>query len=212
RAERMATRIGEAATVVPLASTVGGGSLPGGTIASFGIAIAGRSAARTLADLRRVGPRPVIGRIEEERVVLDLRTVDPRLDDELAATGEAALSARRRPAKTVVVGPAGHIDHGKTTLLRALTGIDADRLPEERRRGMTIDVGYAHLTLDDETTIDVVDVPGHDKLVGNMLVGAGEIDAALLVVAADDGPRAQTLEHLELLDALAIEDGLGVVT
>ena len=97
---------------------------------------------------------------------------------------------------TVVVGTAGHIDHGKTTLLRALTGIDADRLPEERRRGMTIDVGYAHLAFDDGAEIDFVDVPGHDRLVGNMLVGAGEIDAALLVVAADDGPRAQTLEHL----------------
>ena len=91
---------------------------------------------------------------------------------------------------TVVVGTAGHIDHGKTTLLRALTGIDADRLPEERRRGMTIDVGYAHLPLPDGAELDFVDVPGHDRLVGNMLVGAGEIDAALLVVAADDGPRA----------------------
>jgi selenocysteine-specific elongation factor len=113
---------------------------------------------------------------------------------------------------TVVVGTAGHIDHGKTTLLRALTGIDADRLPEERRRGMTIDVGYAHLTLDDGTVIDFVDVPGHDKLIGNMLVGAGEIDAALLVVAADDGPRAQTLEHLALLDALGVPGGLAAVT
>jgi len=113
---------------------------------------------------------------------------------------------------TVVVGTAGHIDHGKTTLLRALTGIDADRLPEERRRGMTIDVGYAHLAFDDGTELDFVDVPGHDRLVGNMLVGAGEIDAALLVVAADDGPRAQTLEHLELLDALGIGDGVAVVT
>ncbi len=113
---------------------------------------------------------------------------------------------------TVVIGTAGHIDHGKTTLLRALTGIDADRLPEERRRGMTIDVGYAHLALDDGTELDFVDVPGHDKLVGNMLVGAGEIDAALLVVAADDGPRAQTLEHLALLDALGIGDGVAVVT
>src|SRR5262245_28932878 len=113
---------------------------------------------------------------------------------------------------TVVVGTAGHIDHGKTTLLRALTGIDADRLPEERRRGMTIDVGYAHLALDDGTEIDFVDVPGHDKLVGNMLVGAGEVDAALLVVAADDGPRAQTLEHLALLDALGIAVGIAVVT
>lgn len=111
-----------------------------------------------------------------------------------------------------VVGTAGHIDHGKTALLRALTGIDADRLPEERRRGMTIDVGYAHLVFDDGSMLDFVDVPGHDRLVGNMLVGAGEIDAALLVVAADDGPRAQTLEHLELLDALGIADGIAAVT
>src|SRR6187397_492266 len=113
---------------------------------------------------------------------------------------------------TVVIGTAGHIDHGKTTLLRALTGIDADRLPEEQRRGMTIDVGYAHLTLPDGTELDFIDVPGHDRLVGNMLVGAGEIDAAILVVAADDGPRAQTLEHLELLDALGVRHAIGVVT
>ena len=113
---------------------------------------------------------------------------------------------------TVVVGTAGHIDHGKTTLLRALTGIDADRLPEERRRGMTIDVGFAHLALPDGTELDFVDVPGHDRLVGNMLVGAGEIDAALLVVAADDGVRAQTLEHLALLDALEIPHAVVVVT
>jgi selenocysteine-specific elongation factor len=113
---------------------------------------------------------------------------------------------------TVVVGTAGHIDHGKTALLRALTGIDADRLPEERRRGMTIDVGYAHLGLPDGSELDFIDVPGHDRLVGNMLVGAGEIDAAMLVVAADDGPRAQTREHLELLDALAVSNGIAVVT
>src|SRR5580765_1573136 len=113
---------------------------------------------------------------------------------------------------TVVIGTAGHIDHGKTSLLRGLTGIDADRLPEEQRRGMTIDVGYAHLRLADGSELDFGDVPGHDRLVGNMLVGAGEIDAAMLVVAADDGPRAQTLEHLALLDALAIRHGLAVVT
>src|SRR4029453_9440874 len=95
---------------------------------------------------------------------------------------------------------------------RAITGIDADRLPEERARGMTIDVGYAHLDLDDGTSLDFVDVPGHDRLVGNMLVGAGEIDAAMVVAAADDGPREQTLEHLELLDALGIRHGLAVVT
>jgi selenocysteine-specific elongation factor len=113
---------------------------------------------------------------------------------------------------TVVVGTAGHIDHGKTTLLRALTGIDADRLPEERRRGMTIEVGYAHLRLPDGDVLDFVDVPGHDRLVGNMLVGAGEIDAVLLVVAADDGPRAQTLEHLELLDSLGLVRAVAAVT
>ena len=113
---------------------------------------------------------------------------------------------------TVVVGTAGHIDHGKTTLLRALTGIDADRLPEERRRGMTIDVGYAHLRLPDGDVLDFVDVPGHDRLVGNMLVGAAEIDAVLLVVAADDGPRAQTLEHVELLDALGLRHAVVAIT
>ena len=116
------------------------------------------------------------------------------------------------PAVTVVVGTAGHIDHGKTTLLRALTGIDADRLPEERRRGMTIDVGYAHLVLPDGEVLDLVDVPGHDRLVGNMLVGAGEIDAVLLVVAADDGPRAQTREHVELLDALGLRHAVVALT
>ena len=113
---------------------------------------------------------------------------------------------------TVVVGTAGHIDHGKTALLLALTGIDADRLPEERRRGMTIDVGYAHLRLPDGSQLDFVDVPGHDRLVGNMLVGAGEIQAAMLVVAADDGPRAQTIEHLELLNGLLIQDGIVALT
>ena len=119
---------------------------------------------------------------------------------------------------TIVVGTAGHIDHGKTALLRALTGIDADRLPEERRRGMTIDVGYAHMTLtgrggrDDDSELDFVDVPGHDRLIGNMLVGAGEIDAAMLVIASDEGPKAQTLEHLGLLDALGIDDGIAVLT
>jgi selenocysteine-specific elongation factor len=113
---------------------------------------------------------------------------------------------------TVVVGTAGHIDHGKTTLLLALTGMDADRLPEERARGMTIDVGYAHLTLDDGEELDFVDVPGHDRLVGNMLVGAGEMDACLLCVAADDGVAAQTLEHLELVDGLGVAAGLAVVT
>ena len=172
----------------------------------------GPSATTVLSRLR-TGEPAVIGRIDDDRVVLDLRTVDPASDLALAVGDRGRPRASRPgPALTVVIGTAGHIDHGKTTLLRALTGIDADRLPEERRRGMTIDVGYAHLDLPDGSSLDFVDVPGHDRLVGNMLVGAGEIDAALLVVAADDGPRAQTLEHLELLDALGINHGVVAVT
>ena len=195
--------------VVATEATVGGGSLPGETLPSFGVGVAG---GRADALARRAPARAAVGHrrgSSDGRVVLDLRTVEPDRDGDLAA---AIRAAHRLIAVTVVVGTAGHIDHGKTTLLRALTGIDADRLPEEQRRGMTIDVGYAHLALDDGTELDFVDVPGHDRLVGNMLVGAGEIDAAMLVVAADDGPRAQTLEHLELLDALGIADGLAVVT
>ena len=199
RAEQVAAWIGDGAQVVPLQSTIGGGSLPGETIPSFGVAIDSPSADRLLAAIRRQGrstghraDRGWPGR--------------PRPADRRSGTrSRARVQGPGRPPRrtmTVVIGTAGHIDHGKTTLLRALTGIDADRLPEERRRGMTIDVGYAHLALPDGTSLDFVDVPGHDRLVGNMLVGAGEIDAAMLVVAADDGPRAQTLEHLALLDAL----------
>ena len=191
---------------VDAAATVGGGSLPGETLPSVALAIDDANPDRLLQRLRTGSPI-VVGRIEQGRVLLDLRTVAP--PDDAALVGALRRCAR---SMTVVVGTAGHIDHGKTTLLRALTGIDADRLPEERARGMTIDVGYAHLTFDDGTELDFVDVPGHDRLVANMLVGAGEIDAALLVVAADDGPRAQTVEHLELLDALGIRPGIVAVT
>jgi selenocysteine-specific elongation factor len=90
--------------------------------------------------------------------------------------------------------------------------MDADRLPEERLRGMTIDVGYAHMAFPDGSELDFVDVPGHERLIGNMLVGAGEIDGVMLVVAANDGPRAQTLEHLALLDALDVKSGIVVIT
>ena len=194
-----------------LRSTVGGGSLPGET-AAVGRRRAGGVGRRRGCSRRSASGDPiVIGRIEADRVVLDLRTVDP--DRGRRRSAAAVEPGARRRAMTVVVGTAGHIDHGKTTLLRALTGIDADRLPEERRRGMTIDVGYAHLTLDDGTVVDFVDVPGHDRLVGNMLVGAGEIDASLLVVAADDGPRAQTARAPRAAaGARACRPGVVVVT
>jgi small GTP-binding protein len=95
----------------------------------------------------------------------------------------------------VIVGTAGHIDHGKTSLVKALTGIDADRLKEEKARGITIDLGFAYKPLADGSVLGFVDVPGHERLVRNMLAGATGIDHVLLVVAADDGPMPQTREH-----------------
>ncbi|WP_165431538.1 selenocysteine-specific translation elongation factor [Atlantibacter hermannii] len=99
----------------------------------------------------------------------------------------------------MIIATAGHVDHGKTTLLQALTGINADRLPEEKKRGMTIDLGYAYWPQDDGRVIGFIDVPGHEKFLANMLAGVGGIDHALLVVACDDGIMAQTEEHLTLL-------------
>jgi selenocysteine-specific elongation factor len=112
----------------------------------------------------------------------------------------------------VILATAGHIDHGKTALVRALTGIDADRLPEEKRRGMTIDLGFAYASLPDGSEIGFVDVPGHERFLPNMLAGVLGIDRVLLVVAADDGPRPQTLEHLDILELIAVTEITGIVT
>ncbi|MFZ5484705.1 MAG: selenocysteine-specific translation elongation factor [Pseudomonadota bacterium] len=112
----------------------------------------------------------------------------------------------------MLVGTAGHIDHGKTTLVKALTGVDADRLPEEKARGITLDLGYAYTPLADGGVLGFVDVPGHEKLIHNMLAGATGIDFVLLVVAADDGPMPQTREHLELLDLLGLKHGALALT
>ncbi|MCC6626083.1 MAG: selenocysteine-specific translation elongation factor [Chloroflexi bacterium] len=111
-----------------------------------------------------------------------------------------------------VVGTAGHVDHGKSTLVRALTGIDPDRLREEQERAMTIDLGFAWLTLPSGREVSLVDVPGHERFIKNMLAGVGGLDAALLVIAADEGPMPQTTEHLAILDLLGIERGLIVLT
>jgi selenocysteine-specific elongation factor len=112
----------------------------------------------------------------------------------------------------IIVGTAGHIDHGKTALVKALTGIDADRLQEEKERGITIDIGFANLTLDTETTLGFVDVPGHEKFIKNMLAGIGGIDFVLLVIAADESVMPQTREHLEICSLLHIKQGLTVLT
>lgn len=112
----------------------------------------------------------------------------------------------------LTIGTAGHIDHGKTWLVRALTGKDTDRLPEEQRRGISIDLGYAPLELSDERTLSVVDVPGHERFVRTMVAGATGIDLFLLVVDAGEGPRPQTYEHLAILQLLGIERGVVAVT
>ncbi|MDF0604253.1 selenocysteine-specific translation elongation factor [Neisseriaceae bacterium TC5R-5] len=104
----------------------------------------------------------------------------------------------------MIIATAGHVDHGKTSLLRALTGIDADRLPEEKKRGMTIDLGYAYLSLTDGRTLGFIDVPGHERFLSNMLAGVGGVRHALLVVAADDGIMPQTREHLAILQLLGM--------
>jgi selenocysteine-specific elongation factor len=112
----------------------------------------------------------------------------------------------------VILGTAGHIDHGKSALVKALTGIDPDRLKEEKERGITIDLGFADLSYPDGLTIGIVDVPGHERLVRNMLAGAGGIDLVLLVIAADEGVMPQSREHLYICDLLKIKSGLIVIT
>src|SRR6267142_2495519 len=112
----------------------------------------------------------------------------------------------------IIVGTAGHIDHGKTALVKALTGIDADRLKEEKERGITIDIGFANLTLDAETTAGFIDVPGHERFIKNMLAGVGGIDLVMLVIAADESVMPQTREHLDICSLLHIKNGFTVLT
>jgi selenocysteine-specific elongation factor len=114
--------------------------------------------------------------------------------------------------KQIILGTAGHIDHGKTTLIKALTGTDTDRLKEEKERGITIELGFAHLSLDNGQEVGIVDVPGHEKFVRHMVAGATGIDLVALVVAADEGVMPQTREHLEICELLQVKHGLVVLT
>src|SRR5262250_3353222 len=112
----------------------------------------------------------------------------------------------------MIIATAGHVDHGKTSLVRALTGVDTDRLPEEKARGLTIDLGFAYMPLPDGRLIGFVDVPGHQRFIRNMLAGVGNVDHALVVVAADDGVMPQTVEHVEILDLLGVARATVAVT
>ena len=124
----------------------------------------------------------------------------------------APLPGISEPAVALSVGTAGHVDHGKTALVAALTGVDTDRLPEEKSRGMSIALGYAPLRLPDGRALSLIDVPGHERLIRVMVSGAGGIDLFLLVIAADDGVMPQTLEHVRVLQALGVRHGVVAVT
>ena len=121
-----------------------------------------------------------------------------------------------KPVQSIVIGTAGHIDHGKTALVRALTGVDTDRLPEEKRRGITIDLGFASMDVTapegSALRISFVDVPGHALFIRNMLAGAGCVPAVMLVIAADEGVMPQTREHLAICELLGMEDGFTVIS
>lgn len=112
----------------------------------------------------------------------------------------------------MIIATAGHIDHGKTSLVRAITGVDTDRLPEEKKRGMSIDLGFAYQPIENGKTLGFVDVPGHEKFIRNMLAGVTGIDYAMLIIAADDGPMPQTIEHLAILDLLGVSEGIVALT
>ncbi len=114
--------------------------------------------------------------------------------------------------KNIIVGTAGHVDHGKTSLIKALTGTDTDRLKEEKKRGITIELGFASMPNDRGLNIGIIDVPGHEKFIRNMLSGIGSVDLALLIIAADEGIMPQTQEHFQILKRLNIEKGIIVLT
>src|SRR5438105_9962494 len=128
------------------------------------------------------------------------------------ATTPAASAAPDTAAPPLTLGTAGHIDHGKTALVAALTGVDTDRLPEERRRGISIELGYARLELPSGRAVSVVDVPGHERFVRTMVAGATGIDLYLLTIAADDGVMPQTREHVAVLRGLGVTEGVVAIT
>ena len=225
RAERLAEAVG--GEVEETVARIGGGALPLAELPSFACAVeeelAGAPAARRAAGDRRRPrrtPAPRLPHADRRRggrgrpavcppVASAARCTQPPPRDEpsgrSARVGDASVS-------NLTLGTAGHIDHGKTWLVRALTGKDTDRLPEEKERGISIDLGYAPLDLPGGRRLSVIDVPGHERFVRNMVAGATGIDLFLLVIDATEGARPQTHEHLAILRLLGIENGVVAVT
>jgi selenocysteine-specific elongation factor len=133
-------------------------------------------------------------------------------NENFSSTHHASRITHHGSLKSVILGTAGHIDHGKSSLVKALTGIDPDRLKEEKERGITIDLGFANLSYPDGPTVGIVDVPGHERLIKNMLAGAGGIDIVLMVIAADEGIMPQSREHLAICELLKIKAGIVAIT
>src|SRR5215471_5748800 len=137
----------------------------------------------------------------------------PRTSEKRASPAVAAAPRDNGvPLRLAVVGTAGHIDHGKTALVRRLTGVDTDRLPEEKKRGISIDLGFAPLVTPGGARVGIVDVPGHERFVKNMLAGVGGVDLVLLVIAADEGVMPQTREHFSIVKLLGVERGVIALT
>ena len=206
RASRRRSTASPRSTLVETRSQIGSGALPVSLLPSAALAL-----------------RPVRGSAPQSRrwraPCARCRSRSSAASRPAASFSTCAASKTRRrssansPAllrrQAMILATAGHIDHGKTALVRALTGVDADRLPEEKRRGLTIDLGFAYATLPDGTELGFVDVPGHERFLPNMLAGVLSIDRVLLVVAADDGPRPQTLEHLDILELIGVAEVTG---
>ena len=197
RTAAVVAALGDPAELTAAVGSVGGGSGPGVELPGWAISLP-----VSYAEPLRLGDPAVVGRVEHGRCLIDLRCVPP----------DADARPHPRGTRVQVIATAGHVDHGKSTLVRALTGMEPDRWAEERRRGMTIDLGYAWTTLPSGEQVAFVDVPGHERFTTNMLAGVGPVPAVLLVVAADEGWAAQTDEHVRALDALRVEHGLLAVT
>ena len=193
-------------------SQIGSGALPTRTIPSAGLAIRPSQAVPaqhwTASRAHSANfPIPVIGRIQDGALIFDLRC----LEDEAAFVDQfSSLTFPARPK--MIIATAGHVDHGKTLLVKALTGVDADRLPEEKKRGMTIDLGFAYLPVEWKRDDWVYRCARAREIRPQYAGGRGGIDFVLFIIAADDGPMPQTREHLAILDLLGIQEGAIALT